>query len=82
MYDELVTVAEFQFGHEAHLTKTLLESEDIECFLADDNINRIYGGALTPVFGGVKLQVRSSDAERAGKILDDIEASDEELPPE
>jgi hypothetical protein len=49
---------------EAHLMKTKLESEDLECFLQDENM-----GLFTNAIGGVKLLVREEDAEQAAQIL-------------
>ena len=45
-----------------------LESEGIECFAQDElmaQANPLYSNAI----GGIKLQVRSSDVERASEIL-------------
>jgi hypothetical protein len=67
--EELVTVRTFTYAHEAALAKSLLQSEDIFCFLKDEltiQANPFYSNAL----GGVKLQVPASDAHRAADILD------------
>jgi hypothetical protein len=64
----LVTVAQFSSGMEAQLARTKLESEGIEAYLADEHmmsINPMYDFAL----GGVRLQTKSTDAEKALKIL-------------
>ncbi|MFQ5664689.1 MAG: DUF2007 domain-containing protein [Terriglobia bacterium] len=48
-----------------------LESEGIECFVADEHIVRMIW--IYSVFvGGVKLQVKESDAERAKGILAEV----------
>ena len=78
MTEKLVTVATFMLAHEAHLARTLLESEDIWAFVADDHINSL-APFLIPMTGGIKLQVRGADAARAKEILDRLE--DSELPP-
>jgi Putative prokaryotic signal transducing protein len=68
MSDRLVTVATFSLPVEAHIAKTKLESEGIECFVADENIvslNWLYSGAV----GGIKLQVSEADYARAERIL-------------
>lgn len=80
MSEKLVTVATFPFAPQAYFAKTLLDSAEIECFVLDDNVNRMFGAMLTPVFGGVKLQVREEDAEAAGEILDELEAAPENEP--
>ncbi len=68
MPEELVTIATFSMAVEADLARAKLESEGIECFLADEHtvtVNWLYSQAV----GGVKLQVRESDAQRALEIL-------------
>ena len=46
----------------------MLEAEGIEVFLPDEHIMSVDPG-LQNVIGGVKLQVRVEDAERAAEIL-------------
>ncbi len=68
MTEELVTIATFSTAVEADLARARLESEGIECFLADEHtvtVNWLYSQAV----GGVKLQVREADAQRAVEIL-------------
>jgi hypothetical protein len=62
------TVATFTTAIAAHAARTKLESEGIECFVADENLvgaNPLYSNAV----GGVKVQVAPKDAERARKAL-------------
>lgn len=57
----------FTFPHEAHLAKTYLESEGIECFIKDEltaQIN-IYSNAV----GGAKLLVRETEYEQGIELL-------------
>lgn len=71
----LVTVATFNNPLEAHIICGRLESEGIECFLADENIvaaNWLYANAV----GGVKVQVRREDAHVAHSIVEYIFAED------
>jgi hypothetical protein len=68
MHDELVTIAVFHNQTEFLLARTRLESADIECFAYDENMLRI-GGWHSHILGGIKLQVRSSDAQDAIAIL-------------
>lgn len=66
----LVTVATFTYPHEAAILKGRLESEGIECFSKDENTisaQPFYSNAI----GGVKIQVKESDVERANKIVKD-----------
>jgi Putative prokaryotic signal transducing protein len=65
----LVTLRQFVSVPEALFAKGLLDSVGIESFLADENIIRI-DWFLSNALGGVKLQVRESDAENAMTILD------------
>ena len=80
MHSVLRTVATFEYAHFAHLAKTKLESEGIECFIFDEHtssMNWFYTNAI----GGIKLKVRGEDYERASIILkenvDDSNSIDE-----
>ena len=64
----LVTVATFHNEMEFLLARARLESADIECFSQDENMLRI-AAWHSHVFGGIKLQVRESDAEDALAVL-------------
>ena len=65
--DELVTIRSFMQSIEFEMAKSYLESFEIECFGQDAILNRDYAN----VNGGVKLQVRSEEAEQAIKLLFD-----------
>ncbi|WP_291720291.1 putative signal transducing protein [Bernardetia sp.] len=68
----LLTVKIFQNNVDAHLFKARLESEGIDCYLFDENINSmdmIYGVAV----GGIKVKVNASDTEKVKKVLAEIE---------
>ena len=77
--EKLVTVGQFSLGVEAHICKTKLESEGIQCFIQDENliaVNWLYSNAI----GGVKLQVKESDVENVRKIfagLDEVSLHNE-----
>ncbi|MCC7302049.1 MAG: DUF2007 domain-containing protein [Bacteroidia bacterium] len=63
-----ITVASFNAPHDAYIMKAYLESEGIECFLKDEltvQVNIFYSNAI----GGVKLQVREEDVEKAKDVL-------------
>lgn len=65
---ELVTIATFSYPTEAWIPKTRLEAEGIWSFVADADtvmMNWLYSNAI----GGVKLQVRAEDVDRAVEIL-------------
>ncbi len=72
MPDNLVTIANFAFTpdpvSQAELAKIKLEVEGIKCFLSGKNFIGIHW-LCSAVAGGVKLQVRKSDAKRASEIL-------------
>ena len=63
--EELVTVRSFTRSTEYEMAKSYLESYEIECYGQDEILNRDYAN----VNGGVKLQVRSEQAEEAIKLL-------------
>lgn len=68
--NNLVTILSFTYPYEAHLAKSLLESEGIEVFIKDEltaHMNNFYSNAI----GGIKLQVRDSDYKSARQILVD-----------
>lgn len=67
-YRELTMIRRFRDLPEALLAKTSLESTGIECFLADENIVRI-DWFWSNLLGGVKLHVRTEDADAALEIL-------------
>ncbi|NNM93829.1 MAG: DUF2007 domain-containing protein [Bacteroidia bacterium] len=65
-----VTIASFTYPHELAILRGRLESEGIECNTKDENTisaNPFYSNAI----GGVKIQVRESDAGRAALIAAD-----------
>jgi rubredoxin len=72
MTSAFVTVTTFDNSIDAHIAKTKLESQGIDCYLFDENIV-----ALNPYYnltvGGIKLRVRSADQEKAVAILNEVE---------
>ncbi len=82
--NRLRTIASFRDVPLAELARSKLESEGIPCFLKDKNLIAI-DWAYSFALGGVKLQVREADAERAKAILNedhsaDLEEIEEEFP--
>lgn len=66
--DGLITVANFSHPTEADPVVAWLESEGIECFLTNEHtvtMNWLYSNAI----GGVGVQVKAADTERANEIL-------------
>jgi hypothetical protein len=66
--NETVTVRQFRDLPEALLAKGSLESAGIQTYLVDDNMIRM-DWFISNLLGGVKLKVRTQDAEAAMEIL-------------
>ncbi|MGD0676386.1 MAG: DUF2007 domain-containing protein [Polyangiaceae bacterium] len=66
--DELVTVATFADVAEAELAKERLELEGIRAFVIDAQTVGVMP-YLTAATGGVRVQVKPSDLERAREAL-------------
>ena len=66
--ERMVTVETFSSAWEAQLARACLEGEGIHAIVADEHFFRLYG-ALTSTLGGVRLQVRLVDSERAAELL-------------
>jgi hypothetical protein len=67
--DDLVTVARYKNSTEAYLCQTILESVDIEAYIADEHMFTINPAFYA--FGGVKLKVKKSDFDKAALVLND-----------
>ena len=66
--EELIPIANFSHPTEADPVVAWLESEGIECFLTNEHtitMNWLYSNAI----GGVGVQVKTGDVERANEIL-------------
>ena len=64
-----VTVGTYWHATGAHLAQIRLEAEGIESILLDENVTvTLWGNAV----GGIKLQVRASEAARARQILEQV----------
>lgn len=66
--DTLVTIATFTHPQEASVIRARLEWEGIPCHLKDEHtvqVHPFYSNAI----GGVKLQVRAGEADRARAVL-------------
>lgn len=72
------TVRTFSSVIEAQIAQTKLESEEVECFVRDEhlaNILMLYTNAL----GGVRLDVKEQDYDRALEILSAADAQAEQI---
>jgi DNA-directed RNA polymerase subunit RPC12/RpoP len=68
----LLTVKVFSTSTDANLFKSKLESNGIDCYLFDENINSmnmLYGVAT----GGIKAKVNAIDTEKVKQVLQQIE---------
>jgi len=63
-----VTVATFDTSAAAHIARLRLEFEDIDCFIADENIVSL-AWHYSIATGGIKLQVPAPQVERAAALL-------------
>jgi Putative prokaryotic signal transducing protein len=71
MDDDLVTVRNCNWLHEAELVKSVLAVEGIEAKIPDQHtmgVQPLYGAAV----GGVRVMVRASDLDRATAALDAV----------
>lgn len=66
--DKLVTVATFPLPQDAYVIRTRLEAEGIYSFLKDEFTVQT-DNFLSNAIGGVKLQIRESEVERAIPLL-------------
>ena len=64
--EELVTIRTFSSSKDYQFVKSYLESYGIECYVRDEHNNRAY---INIPDGGVKLEVRSEQAEETVKLL-------------
>lgn len=67
---EWITLITFTYSHQAISAKAILDSYGIFCFLKDEftiQQQPLWSQAI----GGVKLQVKPSDAEKAASILEE-----------
>ena len=68
-FADLVTIRRYHDFGMAMIAKSLLENAGIECYMADENTVRIDWLYLNAI-GGMRLQVRAEDAEKAIALLD------------
>ena len=73
--DRLVTLMAAPDLAAARLVQGLLQSAGIDCFIPDENVLS-QASFLSGIAGGLRVQVRSADRERAQTMLDDYRTSD------
>jgi len=69
--ENLVTIMTYQQAVEAHLARSALEEAGIPAQVADEHVTSVFWSDPY-LFGGVKLVVLESDADRAMEILEEI----------
>lgn len=70
--DEFVTIKTFSQPGDLAVIRARLESEGIECFVINELATQLLP-ILNDSMGGIKLEVRKSDAAVAMEILKDTE---------
>jgi hypothetical protein len=79
MDDELVTVHNANWVHDAMFVKSVLEGDGIDAFVPDEHTLSV-DPALGAALGGVRVQVRASDAERARLAIAAVLSAEVENP--
>ena len=67
---DFVTIKTFEFPHQVIILKSRLESEGIECYVPDERTLQMQPN-FASALGGVRLQVRVGDIDKANLILED-----------
>lgn len=65
--EKLIEITAFSNVNDAYILRTLLESENISCFLQDENSATIMNGYAN--IGGVKVMISSEDYTRAAELM-------------
>lgn len=71
----MITLKTFDTALEAHLLKSRLENNGIPAYIFDEHIvtlNPLYNNLV----GGVKLNISELDADRARKLMDEIDSKE------
>ena len=79
MDDDLVTVHNANWIHDALFVKSVLEGDGIDAFVPDEHTLSV-DPALGAALGGVRVQVRASDAERARRVIAAVLSADMKNP--
>lgn len=70
----LITVLDSSFMHKVQIAKSLLEANDIPCYVFNENMANIIGTAMSE---GYKLKVNPNDEERAKELIDTLNESED-----
>lgn len=66
--EKFVTIKRFTYPYEVSVIQGRLETEGIQTFVKDENITTVHPFSSNAI-GGIKLQVKESDVEKANAIL-------------
>ncbi|MCK5741516.1 MAG: DUF2007 domain-containing protein [Chlorobi bacterium] len=72
---KLVTIKTFTNSVDAHILKTILETEGIESYIFDENMSSMYPMTINNMFGGIKLQIAEADIAEALEIIKDYDGA-------
>lgn len=78
LMNEFITVATFTYPSEMVAIRGRLESDGIECYVKDELTVQIYN-FYSNAIGGIRLEVRRSDYEKARQILEETGFLKEEI---
>jgi len=67
--NKFITVGRYDNGPMAHIMKSALEQEGLECNITDEKAAYTFSGLYTIALGGVKLKVKAEDLEKAKEII-------------
>lgn len=71
---ELITARIFDNPIDAHLLKSKLENEGVNCYLFDESTVTL-DPMISNAVGGIKLKIEKSDTEKVKNLLQQIESS-------
>jgi hypothetical protein len=69
---KLVTVKTFDNSIDAHILKSKLESEGVDCYLFDEHLTHLYP-IYNVTLGGIKLKINEFDTQKVIALLNEID---------
>jgi hypothetical protein len=69
--DRIIVIESFYNAVQAGIAKSLLDAQDIPCFLTEENMGMLYP-FRSDGFSGVRLHIFSADEVRAREILNTL----------
>lgn len=68
MEEKMVEIARFSKVDEAYMLMSLLQSEDIDCYINNEYTTRVFAGLAD--MGGARVEVLEGDAKRAMEVME------------